>query len=167
MGKKKIKDAYPFPGSLFTVSELAYITAAVKMIPYEVDYDKATINVPASEIEKAEDNLTVRHLQNMYGFTVQQHIDYKPARKVFDPPLLSSNKGIIMFKVQEKEKEVSRGDHFKDVRNNRVIKVFNESSDKKNLTMMIVGSMEPNFTISKISAEISLKNKLWIPISIS
>lgn len=168
MAEKKVKDEYPFPGSLFTVKELDYITAAVKMIPYEVDYAKATINVPASKFDEASENLTVMHLANQFGFTVQPHVDYPDeVRSVFDPEMTLNNPNAVRLDVyEEKDQPLKRGDRFEVAREiNTKVMIFGESSDKKSWIMAYIGSMKTNFHISKISADISVNSKLWIPIS--
>lgn len=86
MAKKK--ELLPELKSKFSKSEIEYICKCAKMIKWPVDHNSMGISVPHTTIEEAQDNLTVQHLINKFGFYIQSAIEV-PENKVFDPVLRS------------------------------------------------------------------------------
>lgn len=162
MTKKKQKE-FDIPESvcLFSKSEIEYINHASKPIPYRVDVQKAEILVPPDHMEQAEDNLSVRHLVTKFSFAVQSTIgaEYMP-NKEFNP--------VMRIKSQPKEfkatgiTEIGIGFEFKDARDyNKVKRIFSDKG--RDWTIQHINDMRPNYALSKISFDIMLKDKLYLP----
>jgi hypothetical protein len=90
MAKKKLNTSVPESLCLFNAKEVEYITLTAKSIPYRVDVQTATINVPHDHFELANENLHIRHLINKFAFVVQATIgaEYTPTKE-FKPELRS------------------------------------------------------------------------------
>lgn len=162
MAKKKQKE-FDIPKSvcLFSKSEIEYINHASKSIPYRVDIQKAEILVPPDHMEQAEDNLSVRHLVTKFAFAVQTTIgaEYLPSKE-FNP--------VMHIKSQPKEvkatgvTEIGIGFEFKDTRDyNKVKRIFSDKG--RDWTIQHINDMRPNYALSKISFDIMLKDKLYLP----
>lgn len=85
----KKSEQLPPPKLAFTKEQVLYIEHAAKMMPYNIDIISAYIYVPHDMIDKAEENLTVQHLRNKFGFIIQSTIDSN-LKDVFNPVMQSA-----------------------------------------------------------------------------
>lgn len=91
---KKSKIDVPESVCLFNKKEIEYINQTAKSIPYRLDLQTATINVPPDHFEIASENLHIRHLMNRFAFVVQATIGAEVIDKSFNPVLRSVNKNV-------------------------------------------------------------------------
>lgn len=88
MARKK-KPIHDIPESvcLFNTKEIEYINFTAKSIPYRIDIQTATINVPPDHFDRASEDLHIRHLINKFAFVVQATIGAEYIDKSFKPTL--------------------------------------------------------------------------------
>lgn len=91
---KKSKIDVPESVCLFDKKEIEYINQTAKSIPYRLDLQTATINVPPDHFEIASENLHIRHLMNKFAFVVQATIGAEVIDKSFNPVLRSFRKTV-------------------------------------------------------------------------
>lgn len=91
---KKSKIDIPESVCLFDKKEIEYINQTAKSIPYRLDLQTATINVPPDHFEIASENLHIRHLMNKFAFVVQATIGAEVIDKSFNPVLRSVSKTV-------------------------------------------------------------------------
>jgi len=163
MTRKVKQKEFDIPESvcLFNKNEIEYINQASKSIPYRVDVQKAEILVPPDHIEQAGDNLHVRHLVTKFAFAVQTTIgaEYMPYKE-FNP--------VMSIKPHKKEinatgvLEIGIGFEFKDTRDyNKTKRIFSDKG--KDWVIQHLNDMRPNYPVSKISFDIMMKDKLYLP----
>ena len=80
----KKSEQLPAPKLAFSKEQVVYIEQASKMMPYNICITSAYIFVPHDMISQAEENLTVQHLRNKFGFILQTTIDNN-LKDVFNP----------------------------------------------------------------------------------
>lgn len=97
---KKYKIDVPESVCLFDKKEIEYINLTAKSIPYRLDLQTATINVPPDHFEIASENLHIRHLMNKFAFVVQATIGAEVIDKSFNPVLRSVSKTVKLETVR-------------------------------------------------------------------
>lgn len=164
MARKKKEIEFDIPESvcLFNKAQVLYITQAAKMIPYQVDIQKAQISVPISKEKEAAENLVVIHLVNSFGFEVQLAMDV-PENKVFDPEIRTGSKIDKTKKLtvpDHKSTEIVIGATFKDTREHCTKRIFGEVGSK--WIIMYVGDMRPNYNMDKGSVTVAFNSGIFV-----
>lgn len=90
MARKKKELDVPESVCLFNKQEIEYINQTSKSIPYRIDIQTATINVPPDHFDQATENLHIRHLINKFAFVVQATIGAEVIDKSFNPVMRSN-----------------------------------------------------------------------------
>ena len=151
----------PVSVNTFSKADVAYIKLASKQIPFFVNVVLAQIEVPETHITIAQEDLNVMHLVNKFKFVIQPTIGatYNPVKewgadfKGKVKPAEVTPTGIV---------QVGVGFEFKDTRDyNKVKRIFADKG--KDWELLHVADMRPNYTMSKISFGIMIKDKLYLP----
>lgn len=137
------------------VTEREYLEKSAKLCDFFVDIDNRFIEVPFDE----EPDMTAMHLVGSYGFQIQYVIPGSTIKNPnkFVPTPFEHKAGQLKKQIEPEYKPVER---FK-TREGWYLNLVGIKANKE-LEFAWLDSMKPNFSMSRLTAEINVKHKVWV-----
>lgn len=148
---------------LFTIDQVDYIQRASKMIRWPVNLMDATIHIKEGVVLDDTESLAIRHLETEFGFEVVHDANVSEVNTVFNPETrvsVGKQRDIeeVISEVHH-EKTIEIGSKFYNTRDDSKQMIFSQKHNS--WIMCYIGTMQPNYEMSKLSLEVALSSGIW------
>ncbi len=147
---------------LFTIDQVDYIQRAARMIRWPVNLIDATVHIPEDAKLSDNEDMTVNHLCNEFGFEIIHSDTAIVVNEIYSPTMLSGpgkQRDIEEVISEVKESPIEIGSKFYNTRDDSKQMIFSQKHNS--WVMCYIGTMQPNYEMSKASLEVALSSGIW------